>query len=194
MHRARRNHLGLQLELPDVFRVERPRRRASVRRGLSPGHRSACRSRRQNRKCSSCPAASPRFIRSSRRFLITRSLSPSTTCRSTPNGIRLAHDQELVNKLASCGKRLEVFFQLDGFNDQISRSLRGESLTDIKLRAIEALRRGGRTHHAGVDPARRRERRSAWRFDQVRDRATLDHGHQPAAGNLFGKAFPAGTT
>lgn len=55
------------------------------------------------------------------------------------NGIRLAHDTELINKLASCGKRLEVFFQLDGFTDEISQSLRGESLTDIKLRAIEAL-------------------------------------------------------
>lgn len=55
------------------------------------------------------------------------------------NGVRLAHDAALVKRLASCGSRLEVFFQLDGFTDEISQALRGESLTDIKLRAIEAL-------------------------------------------------------
>jgi hypothetical protein len=55
------------------------------------------------------------------------------------NGIRLAHDQQLVATFARHGKRLEVFFQLDGFNDDVSQSLRGEALTDVKLKAIEAL-------------------------------------------------------
>jgi len=55
------------------------------------------------------------------------------------NGIRLAHDADLVRTLAEHGKRLEVFFQLDGFCDDVSQSLRGEALTSVKLRAIEAL-------------------------------------------------------
>ncbi len=59
------------------------------------------------------------------------------------NGIRLAHDPGLVNKLAHYGDRLEVFFQLDGLNDQVSQSLRGEPLIDIKLKAIESLGEAG---------------------------------------------------
>lgn len=55
------------------------------------------------------------------------------------NGIRLARDRRLVEMLAAQGQRLEVFFQLDGFNDHVSQRLRGESLTAIKLRALDAL-------------------------------------------------------
>ena len=55
------------------------------------------------------------------------------------NGIRLAHDAELVDLLASHRDRLEVFFQLDGLSDGISEQLRGESLLETKLAAIEAL-------------------------------------------------------
>jgi uncharacterized radical SAM superfamily Fe-S cluster-containing enzyme len=55
------------------------------------------------------------------------------------NGIRLAHDAELVARLAEVRHRLEVYLQFDGFDDAVYRQLRGESLLEIKLRAIEAL-------------------------------------------------------
>ncbi len=55
------------------------------------------------------------------------------------NGIRLARDPGLVETIASHGPRVEVYFQFDGFRESTSLALRGESLVDIKLRAIEAL-------------------------------------------------------
>jgi uncharacterized radical SAM superfamily Fe-S cluster-containing enzyme len=55
------------------------------------------------------------------------------------NGIRLARDPQLVQRLAKHRDRLEVFFQLDGFRDDIYRQLRGEELLATKLTAIERL-------------------------------------------------------
>jgi uncharacterized radical SAM superfamily Fe-S cluster-containing enzyme len=55
------------------------------------------------------------------------------------NGIRLAHDAELVARLADVRHRLEVYLQFDGFDDGVYRQLRGEPLCEIKLRAIDAL-------------------------------------------------------
>jgi len=59
------------------------------------------------------------------------------------NGIRLANDKELLDRLAACKHRLEVYFQFDGFDDSIYEKLRGERLLDIKLRALENLGRHG---------------------------------------------------
>ena len=59
------------------------------------------------------------------------------------NGIRLAHDLSFVEKLAESKHRLEIYFQFDGFRDEIYKNLRGESLLDIKLRALENLGRHG---------------------------------------------------
>jgi uncharacterized radical SAM superfamily Fe-S cluster-containing enzyme len=55
------------------------------------------------------------------------------------NGIRFARDPQLIEVLARHRQRLEVFFQLDGLNDEISLQLRGEPLLDVKLRALELL-------------------------------------------------------
>jgi uncharacterized radical SAM superfamily Fe-S cluster-containing enzyme len=55
------------------------------------------------------------------------------------NGIRFAHDPQLVESLARHRQRLEVFFQLDGLNDDVSRSLRGEPLLETKRRALDLL-------------------------------------------------------
>lgn len=57
------------------------------------------------------------------------------------NGIRLAHDAALVDRIAAHGPRVEVYFQLDGFTERSSQALRGESLVATKLRALEALGR-----------------------------------------------------
>jgi uncharacterized radical SAM superfamily Fe-S cluster-containing enzyme len=59
------------------------------------------------------------------------------------NGIRLAHDPELLAGLARQRHRIEVYFQFDGFGDEGSTALRGERLVETKLKAIEALGKHG---------------------------------------------------
>jgi uncharacterized radical SAM superfamily Fe-S cluster-containing enzyme len=56
------------------------------------------------------------------------------------NGIRLAHDPALLEQLAPMRDRLEVYLQFDGFDEATHLRLRGESLLDVKLAALEALR------------------------------------------------------
>jgi len=57
------------------------------------------------------------------------------------NGVRLAHDEALLEQLARFKQRIEVYLQFDGFSDDGSQLLRGEPLTAIKLKAIENLGR-----------------------------------------------------
>jgi 7,8-dihydro-6-hydroxymethylpterin dimethyltransferase len=59
------------------------------------------------------------------------------------NGIRFAHDPELVEAIAQYRQRVDVYFQFDGFDDHINHHLRGESLLEIKLKALENLGRAG---------------------------------------------------
>jgi hypothetical protein len=59
------------------------------------------------------------------------------------NGIRLAHDLALVQAIAEHGPRVEVYFQLDGFDDDVNCSLRGEPLLATKLKALENLGQKG---------------------------------------------------
>ncbi|PHS04376.1 MAG: molybdenum cofactor biosynthesis protein MoaA [Blastopirellula sp.] len=53
------------------------------------------------------------------------------------NGIRLAHDQEFVDYLATYRDRIEIYLQFDGFEERTSLQLRGESLVETKLKAVE---------------------------------------------------------
>ena len=55
------------------------------------------------------------------------------------NGVRFAHNAAMLDALASYGARLEVYFQFDGFSDDASQKLRGESLVETKLKAIALL-------------------------------------------------------
>ena len=59
------------------------------------------------------------------------------------NGIRFAHDEDFLCRVAEYKHRLEIYFQFDGFNDDCYRTLRGEPLLDIKLRALDNLGRHG---------------------------------------------------
>ncbi len=59
------------------------------------------------------------------------------------NGLRFAHDRELVDAVTRLRHRLEIYFQFDGFKPETSQRLRGESLVETKLKAIEALGRAG---------------------------------------------------
>lgn len=55
------------------------------------------------------------------------------------NGIRIARDKTFVERLAKFKHRTEIYLQFDGFDEQGSEVLRGESLVETKLRAIEVL-------------------------------------------------------
>ena len=59
------------------------------------------------------------------------------------NGIRFAKDSALVELIARHKDRMEIYFQFDGLNDKVYRSLRGEPLLEIKLAALDALQRAG---------------------------------------------------
>ena len=59
------------------------------------------------------------------------------------NGIRLARDPELVERLARHRERVEVYFQFDGLRDEVYESLRGERLLDVKLQALDKLEQAG---------------------------------------------------
>lgn len=59
------------------------------------------------------------------------------------NGLRFAKDDELISTIALHKHRIEIYFQLDGFNEQTSLALRGESLVPQKLRALEKLGEAG---------------------------------------------------
>lgn len=59
------------------------------------------------------------------------------------NGLRFAKDDELIAKVAQHKQRVEIYFQLDGFSEQTSLALRGESLVPQKLRALDKLGEAG---------------------------------------------------
>jgi len=55
------------------------------------------------------------------------------------NGLRLARDRGFAQRIAKWRHRLQTYLQFDGFRESTSRALRGESLVDEKLRAVEVL-------------------------------------------------------
>ncbi len=55
------------------------------------------------------------------------------------NGIRIARDQRFVESLAEYRNRIEVYFQLDGLEQDASEQLRGEPLLETKLQALDVL-------------------------------------------------------
>ncbi len=55
------------------------------------------------------------------------------------NGIRFANDRELLELVARHRDRVEVYFQMDGLNDDVFVALRGEPLLEQKLRALDRL-------------------------------------------------------
>jgi uncharacterized radical SAM superfamily Fe-S cluster-containing enzyme len=79
------------------------------------------------------PTIHPEFLR----ILEYACRQPIDIVMINTNGIRFAHDAEFTRRVAEHRSRLEVYFQFDGFNDDVYRKLRGEPLLDIKLRALE---------------------------------------------------------
>jgi uncharacterized radical SAM superfamily Fe-S cluster-containing enzyme len=60
------------------------------------------------------------------------------------NGIRLAHDADLVDQLAVARERLEIYLQFDSLVDSQIELLRGQAgLLEIKLKALDRLAAAG---------------------------------------------------
>lgn len=59
------------------------------------------------------------------------------------NGIRLARDDNFLDQVAALKHRTEIYLQFDGFRDDGYQQLRGASLLETKLRAIERLGEAG---------------------------------------------------
>ncbi len=57
------------------------------------------------------------------------------------NGVRLAHDPGLVEALAAMKDKVEIYLQFDGLEERTYKALRGTNLLEIKLAALENLRR-----------------------------------------------------
>jgi hypothetical protein len=55
------------------------------------------------------------------------------------NGLRIARDSKFIHQLARYKHRIHTYLQFDGFRESTSLKLRGESLLETKLRAIEFL-------------------------------------------------------
>lgn len=55
------------------------------------------------------------------------------------NGLRIAREDGFAERLAEYAPGFEVYLQLDGLSDEVSRTLRGAALTELKLRALERL-------------------------------------------------------
>ncbi len=59
------------------------------------------------------------------------------------NGLRLAKDVRLVERLAQHKERVEVYLQMDGVSDRVHLALRGEALSEIKLKALANIGNAG---------------------------------------------------
>ena len=59
------------------------------------------------------------------------------------NGIRIARDPAFVDELAALRHRTEVYLQFDSFEEPETETLRGVSLVETKLKAIEKLGAAG---------------------------------------------------
>ena len=100
------------------------------------------------------------------------------------NGVRLARDPAFLEAVAEFRHRAEIYLQFDSFQDAAYRRLRGESLVETKLQAIEALGAAGMrtilvcTLQAGVNE---HEIGAIVRFAQA---AAVDHRRQFSAGEL----------
>ncbi|MFC1759690.1 radical SAM protein [Planctomycetota bacterium] len=55
------------------------------------------------------------------------------------NGVRLARDRAFLERVAKHRKRTEIYLQFDGLDEKCYTELRGESLLETKLQAIERL-------------------------------------------------------
>ncbi len=85
------------------------------------------------------PTIHPEFLR----VLRYAAGQPIDVVMINTNGVRFAHDEQLLRDVAELRERVEVYLQFDGFRDQASLALRGEPLVAVKRQAIDNLERHG---------------------------------------------------
>ena len=59
------------------------------------------------------------------------------------NGVRIARDQRFLDRLAKLNP--VIYFQFDGLRDETYRTIRGEDMLDLKLKALDRLNQAGLT-------------------------------------------------
>ena len=59
------------------------------------------------------------------------------------NGVRIARDQRFLDRLAKLDP--VIYFQFDGLRDETYRTIRGEDMLDLKLKALDRLNQAGLT-------------------------------------------------
>jgi len=55
------------------------------------------------------------------------------------NGIRIAKDKEFAKRLASYMPDFEIYLQFDSFKPEVLKTLRGQDLTEVRMKALEHL-------------------------------------------------------
>ncbi len=85
------------------------------------------------------PTIHPEFLR----VMEYAAAQPIDVIMINTNGIRLAHDHEMLDAIERLKHRVEVYFQFDSFNDVAVKALRGEELVATKLKAIDELGKRG---------------------------------------------------
>ena len=81
------------------------------------------------------PTVHPQFLK-----IVDEALArPIDYVMVNTNGIRLAKDPEMVERLAENRDRVEIYFQWDGASRDDVMRIRGEDLIDIKRRALDRL-------------------------------------------------------
>lgn len=55
------------------------------------------------------------------------------------NGVKIAEDNEFVKKLKNYKDNFEIYLQFDSLNSKVLTHIRGENLTDIRLKALKNL-------------------------------------------------------
>jgi uncharacterized radical SAM superfamily Fe-S cluster-containing enzyme len=81
------------------------------------------------------PTIHPEFAR----VLRYAAKAPIDVVMINTNGIAIAKDDALLDLLAEYRHRIEIYFQLDGFERRTSEALRGADLRAIKERALDRL-------------------------------------------------------
>jgi uncharacterized radical SAM superfamily Fe-S cluster-containing enzyme len=74
------------------------------------------------------------------RSLLTRLAAlPITRILLNTNGLRLANDREFLHFVAALRDRVEIYLQYDGQGAATQQYLRGQDLSELKARVVEAL-------------------------------------------------------
>ena len=81
------------------------------------------------------PTIHPEFFR----ILDIAKTKPIKHLMVNTNGIRIANDPGLAEKLATYMPEFEIYLQFDSFKSEVLEDFRGKDLTDVRMKALEKL-------------------------------------------------------